>query len=370
MNCSGEIDFAHFKLFACCIIVKGAKRSCINDLQRGVIDTIPNILYELLEKCMNWSLSEVLQEYGEENTDTIEGYFNWLIKKEYGFWCKSKEEAMRFGKLSNEWDMPFTLTNAIIDIGVNDDIIYPELFEQISSIGIPHIQLRSYSERSLEFYSSILNVCEGSRIKDIAIITPIIEDAFCRDKLELFCRKYLRVNSLIFHNAPFDKQLNLLEGLTQVDYVKEHIINNKCCGSISSKYFRVTQELFNESQKYNTCLNRKISVDVNGEIKNCPSMAKSFGNIRDTTLWNAFGKSGYKDLWHTNKGKISVCKDCEFRHACTDCRAFLEDPNDALSKPLKCGYDPYTATWSEWSANPLKKKAIEYYTLRQPVQNI
>ncbi len=46
---------------------------------------------------------------------------------------------------------------------------------------------------------------------------------------------------------------------------------------------------------------------------------------------------------------------------CTDCRAYVEDPNDNLSKPLKCGYDPYTGKWEEWSTNPLKKTAMKHY---------
>lgn len=57
----------------------------------------------------------------------------------------------------------------------------------------------------------------------------------------------------------------------------------------------------------------------------------------------------------------TVCKDCEFRYICTDCRAYVEDPDDILSKPLKCGYNPYTGEWSEWSTNPLKQKAIDFY---------
>ena len=34
----------------------------------------------------------------------------------------------------------------------------------------------------------------------------------------------------------------------------------------------------------NTCLNRKICIDAEGNIKNYPAMAKSYGNIKDTTL--------------------------------------------------------------------------------------
>jgi hypothetical protein len=48
---------------------------------------------------------------------------------------------------------------------------------------------------------------------------------------------------------------------------------------------------------------------------------------------------------------------------CSDCRAYVENPNDLYSKPLKCGYDPYTTKWEEWSTHPLKQDAINYYGL-------
>jgi hypothetical protein len=43
----------------------------------------------------------------------------------------------------------------------------------------------------------------------------------------------------------------------------------------------------------------------------------------------------------------------------------LENPEDILSKPLKCGYNPYTCEWEDWSTNPLKEKAIKYYNLEK-----
>ena len=93
-------------------------------------------------------------------------------------------------------------------------------------------------------------------------------------------------------------------------------------------------------------------------------MSQSFGNIKDTTLAEALEKPDFKKYWNINKDKIHVCKDCEFRYICTDCRAYVEDPEDILSKPLKCGYNPYTGEWSEWSTNPLKQKAIEHYGMQ------
>ena len=65
--------------------------------------------------------------------------------------------------------------------------------------------------------------------------------------------------------------------------------------------------------------------------------------------------------WRINKDQIEVCKNCEFRYICMDCRVYLEQPSNIYSKPLKCGYDPYSATWQEYSTNPLKEEAILFY---------
>jgi SPASM domain peptide maturase of grasp-with-spasm system len=101
--------------------------------------------------------------------------------------------------------------------------------------------------------------------------------------------------------------------------------------------------------------------------KNCPAISQSFGNIKNTTLEEALALKDFKKYWNITKDQIDVCKDCEFRHVCTDCRAYVEDPENQYSKPLKCGYSPYTNEWEEWSTNPLKQKAIEYYGMQDLV---
>lgn len=53
------------------------------------------------------------------------------------------------------------------------------------------------------------------------------------------------------------------------------------------------------------------------------------------------------------------------RYICIDCRAYLENPNDITSKPLRCGYNPYMNEWENWSKNPLKLKSIKFYNLME-----
>ena len=45
------------------------------------------------------------------------------------------------------------------------------------------------------------------------------------------------------------------------------------------------------------------------------------------------------------KDDIDVCKDCEFRYICTDCRSIIKDLNYRYSQPVKCKYNPYLGKW-------------------------
>ena len=74
-------------------------------------------------------------------------------------------------------------------------------------------------------------------------------------------------------------------------------------------------------------------------------MKESFGTLRETTIAKAMQSKTFKNAWTVSKDKIAVCKVCEFRYICTDCRAYIADPDNALSKPAKCKYNPITAVW-------------------------
>ena len=96
---------------------------------------------------------------------------------------------------------------------------------------------------------------------------------------------------------------------------------------------------------FNGCLNRKISIDETGKVKNCPSMTKEFGHINDTSLTTIAHDKDFQKPWNINKDSIDTCKDCEYRYICTDCRAYTTD-GGLHSKPAKCQYDPYTGKWA------------------------
>ncbi|CAN5595114.1 hypothetical protein BH11BAC2_BH11BAC2_25070 [soil metagenome] len=350
----------YFLLFANCIPVRGAVRSGICDLQCGIFQSIPNSLFDILQECEDKSIVEIYSGYDNAFHSDIDKFFDWLIELNFGIWCKDKSERKLFPKIENKFDYPFHVSNIIIDINEHSKYDVANVIRQVIAAGIPYIQIRAYSYKSSLFFFDLLNLLEGSRVRGIDIVTPYYEGAEDTE-FDKLCKEHLRINSITYSGASFNSIQEEIGGNTKIIFTTSQVLNDKCCGIVSPDYFTINKELFFESHHFNSCLNRKISVDVNGNIKNCPSMQKIFGNIKNTALQSVMQYEGFTKSWNIKKDEIKVCKDCEFRYICTDCRAFVEDHTDPHSKPLKCGYDPYTATWMDWATNPNKEKAMLHY---------
>jgi SPASM domain peptide maturase of grasp-with-spasm system len=356
-----------FKLIQNCIPVKGINQSIICDLQRNAYDIIPNDLYEILVLQEGKTLTDVKGHFENKYDDIIDEYFEFLLKKEYVFFTDTPDW---FPKLKKEWNYPFGISNAILDIDKNSKYNIFESLKNLEEINCKHIEFRFYNLTSLKTIEKIILFLDEieSIITSVGVAIPDISGTTKND-YQILIKTLPRISYIIVHSSESNEFIKPIRGKTgYIIFSKDKLVNEKCCGVISSNYFISNIKNFTESLKHNSCLNRKISIDVNGEIKNCPSMPKSFGNIKDTTLQEALEKKDFKKYWNITKDQIDVCKDCEFRYVCTDCRAYTEDPEDDYSKPLKCGYSPYTNVWEEWSTNPLKQKAIEYYGMQDLVK--
>ncbi|SDZ93506.1 SPASM domain peptide maturase, grasp-with-spasm system [Chitinophaga terrae (ex Kim and Jung 2007)] len=334
------------KLFACCVPVKGHTRSIICDIQRMKYHFIPNTLYEILINHENKSLAYIKEYYGNEHDETIEQYFTFLLESEYAFVCQEKDIA-RFPKLNLSWQSPSLITNCIIDLSEEQlKLDFSDISKQLDEVGCNALQIRCYQDIKLENIAEILKAFSRSRLKHIDVLLKFNPSYTTQDYEPLFVNNP-RLFFLTLHSANeniiFDPQGTTL----CVHLTTKKITSAADCGCINPSYFSPNIATFTEAQNHNSCLNRKISIDSSGNIKNCPSMNKNYGSIRNTTLKSIAESKSFKELWNLNKDKISVCRDCEFRYICTDCRVFKTDDTDIYSKPAKCSYDPYTATWAE-----------------------
>jgi len=347
-----------------CILVKGAERSVICDLQLQAIHYIPNSLYELLNSHLGKSLVEIKKVYNNEYDDIIDDYFNFLEEKECVFYTNTPE---LFPKMDLEWDYPHEVSNAIIDYNKTSNYDIVEVLNQLNNLNCKSIQLRFFSDFHKDKITTFLNYLQDSKSIITSVELIIKENNWTIDEsIKSLFNTCPRLTGCTIHTST--KNEIIPYGNKFIIYTQQAINSEAHCGIISMKYFTINLKTFTESKKFNSCLNRKISIDTNGNIKNCPSMHKSFGSVKEISLQEVLNNNEFKTVWDVTKDKVSVCKDCEFRYVCTDCRAYTEDPEDTYSKPLKCGYNPYTNEWEDWSKNKLKNNAIQFYGLTELIK--
>ncbi|MEM6718120.1 MAG: grasp-with-spasm system SPASM domain peptide maturase [Bacteroidota bacterium] len=351
------------KMHSNCIVVKGVNRSTICDLQRNEVKLIPNDLENLIKLYEGKTIEEINSKYDTKHHVIVEEYINFLIEHEYAFFTDTPEF---YPKLNTNWFEPAEITNAIIDINSDTKYDVQKVLVQLDELNCKHVQIRFFKILKLDEIIELLDFLNKSNsiVSSINFVVSFTEEFSIESVTTLF-KKQPRICSFLIYNHTEEKFIKPLQGnhIKYIQYTTKNISSASHCGVISSEYFLPNVKAFTESLQHNSCLNRKISVDVKGNIKNCPSMTEDFGNIQETSLSEALHHKNFKKYWNITKDQIETCKDCEFKHICTDCRAYLENPENQYSKPLKCGYNPYINEWTVWSKNPLKEKAIAYYNL-------
>jgi len=355
-------------LFADCIPVRGAARSAFYDLTRHEIILFPTDYYFLLQGILGKRVGALLERIqSAPNKEQIIAFLDFLDEKEL---IMLVDDPSEFPAIENSWDFPGLVQNAVIDVSaVLHD--FSKIFNDLSALGCQHVQIRSFS--SLLTLSTCHALLEKGHHKSIQGIELILkyENGVSEGTYITFVKQHSMVIALTVHSAPQSKNVPVdtlapvvYKGAPsrQIHFTSQMIDSELHCGIITQRHLTPPSvQTFFEAKSFNGCLNRKISVDVFGNIKNCPSMKDSYGNIRDTSLLEAVHAAGFREKWSISKDHISICRDCEFRYACSDCRAYLENPDDAFSKPLKCGYDPYSGTWNEWKENPAKLVTAKLY---------
>lgn len=354
-----------FRLYANCIITNGISRSIICDTQNRRFYLVPNSMTSLFDKRSIINFTKLIQTASIEEQEILIEYKDFLIQNNLIFPI-GKSEIDLFPNIPLAFHFSSHISNALIDIK-NRTIEWNDLATELDNLNCLHIQLRFYEKIEKNEIIDILNTFSKTLINSIDIILRYNENIYNDiSAFDSLIKMYPKIRTITLFGA--DKNeiiINPENGLGGIRTTNENITNELACGLVTSDMFTINTLHYTESLAHNTCLNRKIAIDAEGNIKNCPSMKESFGNIRDTTLEEAINKPGFKKYWNIIKDEITKCKDCEFRHVCTDCRAYIDNPDDIYSAPLKCGYDPYTCTWEEWSSNPLKQKAIDYYGMRE-----
>jgi len=350
-----------FVLSASCKTTKGANRSILVDYSRRDIHVISNQYFDLIQTLDRKKVNSILQLIDDESKGYFQEFLSYLLDNEFGFITQNID---LFPAISNNInDELIILKDCIIEIDTEtfDESNFINTIKQIDQLKCDDLMIKFLSDINKEFVTTILTIINKF-------------DIFC---VELHCASSNNIiekewQDLIERFAPLSKIfIYASEKTEKTDYTiyrENHAalligniyyietpLNSNNCGIISQDSLSLNDpNLHNLLKKSNGCLYKKLTIDKLGNIKNCLYIEESFGNTKNNSLASVVNNKEFQKKWFINKDEINTCKDCEFRYNCTDCRAFLTNPNDEKSKPLKCGYNPYTNVWENWSENPLK----------------
>lgn len=306
------------KFYAETPVVKGFNRSCIYDLPRQKYDFVPN---DVLKKIIELENKDKI--FVESQLDEVE--LSWLdlfIENEYCFYI-SKDFIDCFPKIDFTWKSPSKVTNAIVDISdLNTDFDFLEL----ENLNCMHIVIRFEKINKIDgIFTFLKTKLNDLTFRSVEII--IVQDISVKIKL---------YNSL---KKRIEQEINIISNVE---------VLRKKPTKLESRFrpnFIIQISIFSEAQKNNLFFNRKLYIDSSGFIKNGIESDTKFFSLRKKTIEETVDKPAFQKLWKTNKDKIDVCKDCEFRYMCVDNRIPIQREDDSLYFEKECAYNPYISLW-------------------------
>jgi SPASM domain peptide maturase of grasp-with-spasm system len=335
-------------VFADCMLTIGASRSLICDLGRKKMFYISNSYAQLFTLFKEYSIKEIREMIEEEDLEGFNNFLDFLILNDL---AELVDDIQLFPSIELNWEHPSKISKAIIDIKerLHD---FKSIYEQLESLGCYFIQIRFYNKVPIESLITALSFTKNKNFRSVDLILKYDEIHTKDSSIDGLIKEFPVISTVVIHSSPFDS-IRSFKSESEVTYrnrimhIKQPIDSCSACGIINLEGMFVPDlNTYIENSLYNSCLNKKISIDENGKIKNCPSMDYDFGNIHTQTLNDVVNDSEFLSVWNIQKDKITICKDCEYRNICIDCRAYPSESLDLYSKPAKCKYDPYSTRWN------------------------
>ena len=131
-----------------------------------------------------------------------------------------------------------------------------------------------------------------------------------------------------------------------------HAVTNK--KTLSGVYmtkpnFKITKKNFLKNLHHNSCWYGKLVITENGDVLPCVfERNRLYGNVRKNSLKNIIESETTRKCWFMDFSKIQICRDCEFRFVCHDCRPVAAAvTGNFCGKNPRCRYDVYSGIWRE-----------------------
>ncbi len=116
----------------------------------------------------------------------------------------------------------------------------------------------------------------------------------------------------------------------------------------NKRFMPATLETLQTTLYNNICWGGLVCIHPNGDVSPCEMEFNTIqGNINNSSLHEII--TSKNDIaQRLSKDKIDICKQCEYRYVCWECRAMSNVLNKKTnSKPPTCMYNPLNGTWQD-----------------------
>lgn len=324
---------------------KGYNQAIMCDHEKQKSAPIPNSFVDFITLCKSNTVAE-LETLFAESLEVFESYVAYALENKLIFISNSNNDQQLFlKKQDKKYTYPSDISNVIIDVKSFSELRQNIIAEKLSVFTCIDIEIRFFGSFKIDVIQKFISPLCTTNVRAIKLLINASSLKNIQEVMALFDEHDL-VNNIILFAASHLSEAEIPSGYC-IQFLHKDEVNEHDCGAVSPYFFSGQSLHYQESQCHNTCLNRKLSIDADGNIKNCPSMKNHYGNIQDTAPLAVVKKADFRKYWYFKKDDIDVCQDCEFRHICTDCRAYTKDPENQYSQPAKCNYNPYLALWQE-----------------------
>lgn len=330
----------HLIIFEECKYVEGYAQGLMYDLARSENSNyLPNSFGELLSKLKKENLYQVYKFFNKDS-EIIKGYIDFIIKNEYGI-IVDKYLSKRMGELPKKYDTPSYIENAHVILNIFEISKFKHIINLLNQIGCTAIEVRllSYSKEDIV---TLLELFDNTIFETIIFVISYTNE-ITKINLETLVGKNNRLKLIYVFNSPENREKERVLFISKnVDLLKDNGVVNKFTFSINTRTFI-------EAQNHHSYFNKKIFIDLNGEIKNSQESDEIYGNIfsikTSKELINIIETSKFKQFWLVKKDETNICSDCEHRFMCLDNRTPYQRENKQWYHKIECKYNPYIARW-------------------------
>ena len=118
------------------------------------------------------------------------------------------------------------------------------------------------------------------------------------------------------------------------------------CMVRSKPQFMPERAQYCSNRHWNSCWFGKAAISPEGDVLPCVfARDQVAGSLSKHSLEWIF-QNGLLPYWQLTRDRIFVCRDCEYRYICRDCRPWAYGyTGDLYAKSPTCTYTPYTGEW-------------------------